>query len=483
MKTQTFGKLLSAGFILTGVTDMAAGNKGVRPDIIFIMTDQQFSDAMSFSMGNKYLHTPNMDKLAAQGVVFNNAYASNPLSVPSRSSIFTGRYPHETNITRNYRKNEENPEIYRANLPNLGQFFYVQGYQTAYFGKTHLMYNVADVKESGFEYLIESDNDSIVTVKAVDFLKRKSDKPLLMVVSYTNPHNVCEYARNLRGRNQPLSCGEIGYPDENTQLPPVPYNLAPQVNEPDGMSGMRKAYQSPKGLFPVVDFTPYDWQKLRWGYYRMIEKVDAQLGLVLNELKENDPTGQTIIVFTSDHGECAGAHGWNQKTVFYEESVRVPLIISREGYVYNRKVSELVNIGIDILPTLLDFAGLKVPSELPGLSLKPLVEDDGKIKWRQYLVVQNNLAQATATADSTIPELKGRMIRTARYKYCIYDKGRSRESLVDLEKDPGEMVNLAGNPVYRSVLLRHRTLLKKFACKHGDKVALKMLEQKGVYIP
>src|SRR5690606_13387228 len=128
-------------------------------------------------------------------------------------------------------------------------------------------------------------------------------------------------------REEPLSNGPIGDPPSDADLPPVPPNLEPPDNEPDSMIQMRRGYHA-SPLFPVGDFTPERWRELRWGYYRLIEKVDAEIGRVLTGLRVAGLERDTLIVFTSDHGECAGAHRLNQKTVLYEESARVPLIIS-----------------------------------------------------------------------------------------------------------------------------------------------------------
>ena len=137
------------------------------------------------------------------------------------------------------------------------------------------------------------------------------------------------------------------------------------------MTLMRQGYHA-SPMFPVGDFSPEQWRALRWGYYRLIEKVDAEIGKVLAAVREAGLEENTLIVFTSDHGECAGAHGLNQKTVLYEESARVPLIVTFKGKTLVRTSDRLVNTGIDLLPTMLDFAGLTRPAKLTGLSLRPL---------------------------------------------------------------------------------------------------------------
>jgi len=316
----------------------------------------------------------------------------------------------------------------------------------------------------------------------VQFLARRHEKPFLLVASFLNPHNVCEWARRLAGREQRLNCGEIGEPPPLAQLPPAPANLAPPQNEPDGMTLIRRGYQVDSGQFPVGKFTVEDWRKERWGYYRMIEKVDAEIGKVLAALRQAGLEDNTLIVFTADHGECAGAHGFNQKTVFYEESARVPLIIAGKGKTAGGTTDKLVNTGIDLLPTMLDFAGLAIPRKLPGRSLLPLALGREVPDWRDHLVVQNNMSQ-TGVIDGMQPTMEGRMVRTDRYKYCVYSRGQQRESLVDLQADPGEASDLAADPKYRKVLLEHRELLARFGQEHNDPLVAELLADNVKPIP
>lgn len=425
-------------------------------------------------MGDQYIHTPALDGLAKRGRLFTGAYSSNPLCMPWRNSAFCGRYPHETGVTMNAApRGGFNPKRF----PCLGTYFRLAGYDAAYCGKWHLLYNAKDVSAHGFEMLsskLKQGHDTHVSEDAVKFLHRPHEKPFLLVASFLNPHNVCEYARRLAGRRQSLICGELGAAPPRDQLPPVPFNLAPPRGEPDGMTLIRRAYQVESGPFPVSKFTPDDWRTLRWGYYRMIEMVDAEIGKVLAALRQANLEDNTWIVFTSDHGECAGAHGFNQKTVLYDESARVPLIIASNSGVAAGSTGKLVNTGIDLLPTMLDLAGLEIPPGLPGCSLVPLLQGNNAANWRNYLVVETNMTQ-TGEVDGLTPRMEGRMVHSERYKYCLYSRGQRRESLVDMETDPGEMIDLAADPHYREVLLQHREMLARFGSEQGDSLAAELL--------
>jgi arylsulfatase A-like enzyme len=445
-----------------------------RPNILFIITDQQIADGMSCRMGKRFLNTPAIDRLAQDGVLFTRAYSSNPLCMPWRNSVFTGRYSHQTRVTENA---EPPGGLDPKRFVCLGTYFRNAGYDAAYSGKWHLCFDIKDPRTHGFEIVtgkVRGNHDAGVAEGALSFLARPHEKPFVFVASFLNPHNVCEWTRRLAGREQVLNCGEIGEAPPLDQLPPPPANFAPPRNEPDGLALMRRAYQVESGMFPVGKFTEVDWRKQRWGYYRMIEKVDAQIGKVLAAVHQAGLDDNTIVVFTADHGECAGAHHFNQKTVLYDESARVPLIIAWTGHTVGAVTDKLVNTGIDLLPTMLDFAGLEVPKEFPGRSLLSLALGRPETGWRDYVVVENNMAQA-GEVDGFVPRLEGRMVRTEHFKYCVFSRGQQRESLVDMQVDPGEMTNLATDPKYRDVLLQHRELLARFGKEHNDRLVPELL--------
>lgn len=443
---------------------LATGGLAAPPNIVFIMTDQQAADALSCRMGDRYVKTPAMDALAARGTFFTRAYSPNPLCIPARNSIFTGRYPHETGITDN-----SHTLLDAAEFPSLGTLLQRAGYATAYYGKWHLGYDRENPATHGFTTLKVNGSDAEVAQRAASFIAGPHDRPFLLVASFLNPHDVCELARGERLGNGPI--GEA--PSDRSLLPPVPANLAPPRDEPDTMTLIRRGYHANR-LFPVGNFSPLQWQALRWGYYRLIEKVDAEIGQVLAALRAAGLEENTVVIFTADHGECAGAHGMNQKTVLYEESARVPLIVSLPGQKVARTSDRLVNTGLDLLPTMLDCAQAPTPAQLTGASLRRLAAGEAVTPWRDHVVVENNMNQ-TALVGDFVPVTEGRMLRTERFKYCVYAHGEHRESLVDLATDPGETTNLARDAAYRTVLLEHRERLRQFGREHHDALVATLL--------
>ena len=446
----------------------AATAMAAPPNVLLVMTDQQTADALSFRMGRDYIHTPALDRLAARGTYFSRAYAPNPLCMPARNSLITGRFPHETGVTDNTAM-YDGRVLDPAEFVTLGTYFARAGYRTGYYGKWHLAYDRDVLEQHGFFEIDTQQRDEVTATHAGEFLAGVDERPFFLVASFLNPHDVAQLSRG-----QPPPNGPVGEPPPLEQRPPAPTNLGAPVNEPHTMEKVRRGYHANMRLFPVGHFTPSMWRALRWGYYRLVEKVDAEIGRVLDALDEHGLTDNTIIVFLSDHGECAGAHGLTQKTVFYEESVRVPMIVSVPGHAA-RESDAFVNMGIDLMPTLLDYAGIEIPSHLPGRSLRPWVEGRAVADWRDEVIIGNHMSQGDVIEEGFVPITEGRMVRTDRYKYCVYQHGETRESLIDLIDDPGERVDLARDPAYRHIVLEHRERLRRFGVKYHDVLVEELL--------
>jgi arylsulfatase A-like enzyme len=426
-----------------------------KPNILLVITDQQFADAMSCVIGTEYIHTPNMDSLAASGVRFTRAYSPNPLCMPMRTSMVTGVYPHQTGIQTNTREGFD-----PARHVFMGKLFRDAGYETAYFGKWHVPMGEELKDVHGFDTFVG--RDAILDPAfAAEFLQQPHDRPYLAVASFLGPHEICQWARK-----EELPGEQLPDPPPLGARPPLRENFDPPEDETDIIAHMRKSYQAHR-LFPVGDYTEDDWRRLIWGYYRLIERVDGFVGTVLEALRESGQEENTVVVFTSDHGDCHGAHHWNQKTVFYDESARVPFIVTWKGRTPTGTSNVLLNNGVDLIPTLCDFAGIDVPDHLPGLSLKLPALGQAPEWQREFVVSQNHMVQCEPVdGKHLLPH--GRMVRSDRYKYCVYSEGKRRESLIDMGNDPGEMRNLATLDPYRPVLERHRDYLAEWCREHND---------------
>lgn len=428
-----------------------------RPNVIYVFTDQQCADAMGCD-GNPYVRTPAADGLAASGVRFTNAYCTFPLCVPARMSMATGRMPHEMGIYANCRETEV-----PCPFPTFGTLFRDAGYETCWIGKWHLTIPVNDRRGHGFDQVVFGGGygqlDHLKAGEAVSFLKRAHDRPFLLVVSLNNPHDCCELSRG-----DPLKMGPIPEPPSESELPPLPPNHEIPEAEPDCMAAFVRA--EPR-IFRARGWDDLQARRYLWGYYRLVEMADSELGRILDVVDETDLYDDTLIVFSSDHGDGAARHRLNQKWMLYEESAKVPFIVSggvvgKAGRVDDR----LVSAGLDLLPTLCDYAGLRPPEGLAGRSVRKLIDDGVAEPWRPFIGAETAFKTWAPVGQCDWP--RARMVRSRRYKYVVCDSGCIREQFTDLVTDPGEKVNLAASPEHARELSMHRRHLKEWCEKTAD---------------
>lgn len=410
-----------------------------RPNIIYIFTDQQTANSMSCT-GNTDLHTPNMDRLAASGIVMNNAYCTAPLSGPSRGAMFTGHYPDAVGLAVN---GAPLPDSLKTRT--LGTLMKDAGYECAYGGKWHLPELDVPDKIYGFDRL-HKHSDTGLGEACAEFLSKKHSKPFFLVASYDNPHNICEYARS-----QNFPYGNIDTPDIR-DCPGVPYNFAKNPYDADVIESERANNYN---VYPTAGFTPEDWRMYRYNYYRLVEKVDQEIGKIVDAIDRNNLWDNTVVIFSSDHGDGVGAHHWNQKSALYEEVVNIPLIITLPGKKNAGKVlPQLVSNGVDIFATVCDFGGAKTPSGAAGKSFRQVVESGSADTPHQDYIITETRFDGSKT--------RGWMVRSKDYKYVLYDKGRNREQLFDMNSDRGEMRNLVRENKYNDELQKHRDILTRW---------------------
>jgi choline-sulfatase len=362
----------------------------------------------------------------------------------------------------------------------LGHVFRRAGYRTHYGGKVHLPGTDQEgIAAYGFGQLTTDERDGLAQACA-DFFQRSPTEPFLLVASFINPHDICYMAIDAftQSAGRPLM-----YPHSQREreclaqalrlppnasrheffarlCPPLPANFPIPIHEPPAIrqNDWREFRQ-----YVQDHWTEEDWRLHRWAYARLTEQVDQQIGQVLDALRDSGRHEKTLVVFTSDHGDMDSAHRLEHKSVPYEEATRVPLIICQPGVTAAGKVdqSHLVSTGLDLIPTLCDFAGIPCPAGLAGRSLRPLTRaDDQRPPWRSTLVVETNHAC---------------VLHSDQYKYVACDDGQPREMLIDLTADPGEMNNLAVDPQYAQTLARHRRWLRQWYRENGETPAEKFI--------
>uniref|UniRef100_UPI00404B9E9B sulfatase family protein n=1 Tax=Cephaloticoccus sp. TaxID=1985742 RepID=UPI00404B9E9B len=430
-----------------------------RPNILYLWTDQQSAAAMS-NAGNPWLSTPAMDRLAREGVTFDRAYCTNPICVPSRTSWITGRMPHETTVTYNTRQHPIGAVPLSPQLRH-------DGYTTGYVGKWHIPHDPHDGAWHGFDYVenvAPKGTDPALPAACEKFLRQKHEQPFFLVASLVNPHDVCEWARRLNGLDETLPNGALSAPPPPEDCPPLPANFA----IPDGEPEVIRQLQSLASMrtYPTRGWDEGRWRQYLWGYYRLIEMADATLGRVLATLDETGQDRDTLIIFSSDHGDGSAAHQWNQKTLFYDEVVRVPFIVRPPGGFAGgrRDARNLVCTNLDFFATVYDYAGIPQPVDFAGRSVRPLVERRPAARGHPFVVSQNDLAPVFGESGG----VRGRMLRTERYKYIRYSSGKNSEQLFDLDLDPGEMRDLKNDFNHAAVLDEHRRLLDEWMQRHND---------------
>jgi arylsulfatase A-like enzyme len=445
--------------------DSARSKRGdSRPNILLITTDQQWAGAMSCA-GNPYVQTPAMDSLACNGVMFEAAYTPNPICVPARSSYMTGTPSHENGVTTNMKEHQV-----ELTTPCLAQVFRDNGYDTGYVGKWHVPRSIHDEAWSGFGYRAAIRNNAVdfdIPDACASFLTQKRDAPFFLVASFVNPHDICEWGRRHSGIEDDLPNGEVGDPPPPEQCPPIRANHAIPEGEPAAVR-QHQADEKMKRAYPTRNWAHKDdrWRQYLWGYYRMVELVDKYIGEVLHTLRATGQEDNTVVVFTSDHGDGIGSHRWNQKTIFYDEISRVPFIISWKGCTRRcgRDRQHLVNLGTDLFPSLFDFAGIPKPAHLRGLSAAPAALGQRDAPRHQYIVSENNHHSGSGNPTT----VHGRMLRSARYKYIRYNEGEPAEQLFDLELDPGETRDLTLVRETQDVINEHRRMLDAYIDETSD---------------
>jgi arylsulfatase A-like enzyme len=460
---KTLGGLSLAGFGPLKTSKLQArppGTSRKKPNILFILTDQQHHQAIS-ALGNSLLSTPNMDSLVASGTTFEQAYCPNPVCMPSRSAMFSGRMPTETGVYVNTVHQPSGGQIDR-DLPSLGDWFSRQGgYETVYAGKYHLPQSNTfqipgfDVLAAGFAHR-GSPGDATVARACEAWLlnRRPSSQPFFMVCSLVNPHDVCHWL----SINTASADHEKRYPRlaDLSQLPPLPPNFSfSDLGEARPQADIRMKQQPTSGKWNADD-----WRYYLWSYYRQVEMVDAEIGRVLGALKESGAERDTLILMTSDHGEGLAEHQMVRKGFLYDSATRVPLVIRTPGQTKAVRISQTLVSGIDLMPTLCGQAGISKPDGLThARDLSPILTDSSGLMDRSYLVIEEN--DSIKSAKSSLPKVQkgvGRAVRSNRFKYITYD-GSTEEQLFDMVADPGESINLAAKENFSGELNAHRQML------------------------
>ncbi|GLX70667.1 sulfatase family protein [Paenibacillus glycanilyticus] len=453
-----------------------------KPNILWICTDQQRYDTLG-CYGNEWVNTPHIDSLARTGVQFDHAYCQSPVCTPSRSSFMTGRYPRTTRCRANGQNIPADEKLISRLLAD-------EGYTCGLSGKLHLSachpsVNSATERriDDGFHQFFwshhpmsewptneytqwlkqkgktfqaphiegskhvqtgpdaEDHQTTWCAEKAVQFIETNADydKPWFFICNMFDPHHPFDPPKAYLDKYL-ARLDEIPLPKyKEGELEGKP--LYQRIDH-EGAYGM-------KGHLPFSEMDNNDHRLLKAAYWAMVDLIDEQVGRMLEALKQSGQLDNTIVVFMSDHGELLGDHGMYLKGPhFYECSVRVPLIVSWPGYIQGgRRNKQLVEL-VDLAPTLLDAAGIKVYEGMQGKSLWPYLSANIDTLHREDIYCESNDANFKHNQRSAWAT----MLRTATHKLVVYH-GDSLGELYDLEDDPDEFNNLWHDPAYIAVKL------------------------------
>ena len=413
------------------------------PNLLFINVDQLSIYAIP-QFGCTRVETPNIDRLAQRGTSFELSHCADPLCSPSRACWFTGRAPTEHGMLFNDLGFHVRPEI-----PDLGAWLRRAGYETFHAGKWHIPgREVGDSFNVLHEGSTIGDHGDAATARACEALLRSrpaGGDPFLLVAGLMNPHDICEWINVLMhwANLDVRSPEQFPYPQIESQLPPLPRNFTFDPREPEFFAARVRHSQE----HYTAAWSERIWQYYTWSYYRQVEMVDAAIGRILDALEHSPHAANTLVVFSSDHGDAMGCHRLVHKISLYDHAVRVPMIVAWPGQVAQDHVdrTHLVS-GFDLAPTLCDYARTAPPPEMRGRSLRELFEDRGP-GWRDYVVAHSYVI--------------GRMVRSARYKYIAY-RGDRTDQLFDMVGDPWETRNLAADPAAAGPMAEHRQMLAQW---------------------
>ena len=441
------------------VSGVGSQSRAARPNILFIYTDDQHWSAMGVVQKEQgeqarwpWLKTPNMDRLAADGVRFRNAFCINSLCSPSRATFLTGQYNYLNGVTGN---GQDFPvtNVTCASLLTQG------GYTTGYFGKWHM--GEQRGKRPGFttstsfigqgkyfDVPFEVDGvarptkgwvDTVTTDFAIEFMRQNTNRPFFAMVGFKTPHD---------WREPRPDDGEAYATATNTV--PVNTNCVPPF--------IKDQSKRTKSVGAKVPFTPYERQ-----YFQTLNGADYNLGRILDALDELGLSENTIVIYTKDNGSFFGEHGLTDKRYAYEDSLRLPLLLRYPKLGLKGKVMDQTVLNLDFAETVLDFAGVPIPSQMQGRSWKPLLTEAAS-DWRKSFYYEYFV-------DSMFPNISPvQALRTDTAKLIIYPGHEDWNELFDLQKDPFETNNLIKNPESADLLEKLKSeFLKEQQFARGQK--------------
>ena len=447
-----------------------------RPNIVFILVDDLRWDDIGVA-GHPFVKTPNIDRIANEGAFFRNAFITDPLCSPSRASFLTGQYPHTHGITDNVNRSAASHQL--ITFPFLLR---QSGYTTAFIGKWHMGND--DSRRPGFDrwvsfkgqgsYLNPEINDDgkdvkpsgyitdLLTGYAVEFIKRRHDKPFLVYLAHKAIHP--EVMQHDDGSVN-LAHAEQFIPAQRHQSLFIGEKIPRRPNAKQPPTGKR-ALERKIGDLPPLGASTATSDEAVLGRLRSLMAVEEGVGEILKALKESGQLDNTVIVFTSDNGYFYGEHGLSvERRLAYEESIRMPLLIRYPKAVKGGIARDEFALNIDLAPTLLELAGVSSSIRMEGRSLVPLL-NGAKTEWRKSFLIEYY-------SDKVFPrvhQMGYKAVRNQRWKYIHYFELEGMDELYDLKADPYEIKNIIHQPGAAKIVEGMRQEMDRLLKSSVDKV-------------
>ena len=498
-----------------------SNSKERRPNILFIMSDDHAERTVS-AYGSGLLQTPNIDRIAREGVRFENSFVTNSICAPSRAVMLTGKYSHFNGVL-------DNDQHFDGSQQTFPKLLREAGYETSMIGKWHLKseptgfdnwkilrgqgeyYNPLILDAAGERNVTGYVTDVITDLAIAALNKRDKSKPFAMLMHHKAPHRnwmpSLKYLGAFKGRKFPLP--ETFYDDYSTRSPASEESdmridnmfltwdmkLRPKdISEETGSGGSGKFFGTMRDSYrqwmnaeqravweAYYDSLSADFRKanlsgrelLEWKYQRYMEdylgtilSVDESVGRMLDYLDENGLTENTMVIYTSDQGFYLGEHGWFDKRFMYEESLSMPLVMRYPKGIDAGQIADEIVLNLDFAPTFLDYAGVTVPPDMQGRSLREVAEGTAPFDWRKGMYYHY---YEYPHGWHFVKRHYG--VRTDRYKLIHFYNDIDEWEFYDLESDPGEVNNLYGDPDYKEAIEETRRHLLKLQRDVGDPIS------------
>ena len=460
---------LLALFCLSFFTQ-AAEPKPQRPNIVFIMSDDHAAHAIS-AYGSKVNKTPNIDRIAKEGMRFSNCFVVNSICTPSRAAILTGKYSHINGVPVFNR--------FDGSQWTVAKELQKAGYHTGMIGKWHLQ-----SEPTGFDYwnilpgqglyhnpvFIEMGKTNkfqggyatdLIADFAIDFMdKRPKDQPFFLMCHHKAPHRPWEpdakHAKLFENIEipEPATFND-DYKNRSAAATEATMRIDRDLTPTD-------VKQTPPPGLSSAELKHWKYERYMRDYLACIASVDDNVGRVLDYLEKNGLSKNTIVIYTSDQGFFLGDHNWFDKRFMYEESLRMPFLIRYPEKIAAGKVNDGMILNVDFAPTFLDYAGVMVPKEVQGRSIAPLLQGKAPKDWRTSMYYR----YYHYPADHKVQPHYG--VRNERYKLICFNRINEWE-LFDLQKDPHEMKSVYGDPNYADVQKKMLAELNRLRAELNDK--------------